>query len=143
MSTARKILIIDDDIISQNMIRTTLGQAGYSVNIASNGEEGIRKILEQPPDLIILDIIMPGLDGGEVAAILKNDPATKDIPIIFLSSLITKNDKKANTRKEAIVYLSKPYNRDELLNEVKKILLGINYQNRPEEGDREKNSIPE
>lgn len=123
---AQSILVIDDDIISQNMLRSTVTQAGYPAIVASNGEEGIKKAAEELPGLIILDIMMPGLDGGEVAAILKNDPKTKDIPIIFLSSLITENDKKANSRKEAIIYLSKPYNRDELLNEIKKYLLRKN-----------------
>jgi len=70
--------------------------------------------------------MMPGMDGGDVAAILKNDPTTKDIPIIFLSSLITGKENRTNTKKEAIVYLSKPYNREELLNEVKKYFLEVN-----------------
>jgi two-component system sensor histidine kinase/response regulator len=123
---AQSILIIDDDIISQNMLRTTLTQAGYSVIVASNGYEGIKKASEQVPGLIILDIMMPDMDGGDVAAILKNDPTTKDIPIIFLSSLVTGKENKTNSRKESIVYLSKPYNRDELLNEVKKYFLEVN-----------------
>jgi len=123
---AQSILIIDDDIISQNMLRSTLTQAGYSVIVTSNGEEGIKKASEQLPDLIILDIMMPEMDGGEVAIILKNDPTTKDIPIIFLSSLITGKAKISNSKKEAIVYLSKSYNTDDLLNEVNKYFLEVN-----------------
>ena len=123
---AQSILVIDDDIISQNMLRSTLTQAGYSVIVAFNGYEGIKGASERLPDLIILDIMMPDMDGGDVAAILKNDPMTKDIPIIFLSSLITGKENKTNSKKEAIVYLSKPYNRDELLNEVKKYFLEVN-----------------
>jgi len=122
---AQTILVIDDDIISQNMLRSTLTQAGYYVTIASNGYEGIKKASKEPPGLIILDIMMPDIDGGEVATILKNNPGTKDIPIIFLSSLITGKAKKSNSKKEAIVYLPKPYNRDELLNEVKKYFLEV------------------
>jgi CheY-like chemotaxis protein len=123
---AQSILVIDDDIISQNMLRSTVTQAGYPAIVASDGEEGIRKAAEELPGLIILDIMMPGMDGGEVAAILKSDPKTKDIPIIFLSSLITEKDEKTNSRKETIIYLSKPYNRDELLNEIKKYFLRKN-----------------
>ena len=123
---AHSILLIDDDIISQNMLRSTLAQAGYSVTVASSGYEGIKKASEQPPGLIILDIMMPDMDGGDVAAILKNDPTTKDIPIILLSSLITEKAKKSNSKKEAIVYLPKPYNRDELLNEVKEYFSEVN-----------------
>jgi len=123
---AHSILLIDDDIISQNMLRSTLAQAGYSVTVASSGYEGIKKASEQLPGLIILDIMMPEMDGGEVATLLKNDPATKDIPIILLSSLITEKAKKSNSKKEAIVYLPKPYNRDELLNEVKEYFSEVN-----------------
>jgi CheY-like chemotaxis protein len=123
---AQSILVIDDDIISRNILRSTLAQAGYSVIVAFNGYEGIKSASEQLPDLIILDIMTPEMDGAEVAAILKNDPTTKDIPIIFLSSLITGKDRKANSKKEAIAYLSKPYNRNELLNEVKKYFLEVN-----------------
>ena len=116
----RKILVIDDDIISQNLLRSTLTHGGYSVLVASDGDEGIRKAIEESPDLIILDIMMPGMDGGEVALVLRNDPQTKNIPLIFVSSLVTESQTKKNSRKDTISYLSKPYNRDELLNEVKK-----------------------
>jgi len=120
----QKVLVIDDDIISQNLLRSTLSQAGYSVIVASDGDEGIKKAAEELPGLIILDIMMPGMDGGEVAGVLKNDPETKKIPIVFLSSLVTESNKKANSKKDTITYLSKPYNRDDLLNEVKKYFLG-------------------
>jgi CheY-like chemotaxis protein len=120
---AQTILVVDDDIISQNMLRSTLSQAGYTVVVASNGQEGITKAVEGMPSLIILDIMMPDMDGGEVAVLLRGDPKTKDIPIIFLSSLITSKGTRVNSRKETLVYLSKPINRDELLNEAKKHLL--------------------
>jgi CheY-like chemotaxis protein len=90
----RTILIIDDDIISQNMLRSTLSKAGYSVIVASNGEEGIEKAFEHLPNLIILDIMMPRKDGDEVARFLKDSPQTSDIPVIFLSSLITDQEKR-------------------------------------------------
>jgi two-component system sensor histidine kinase/response regulator len=123
---AGKLLVIDDDIISQTLLRSTLTHAGYSVIVASNGEDGIQMAAAQQPNLIVLDIMMPGIDGGEVAIILKNDPKTKDIPIIFLSSLITEKVKKTNDKKESIVYLPKPYNKDELLNEVKNYFSEVN-----------------
>jgi CheY-like chemotaxis protein len=116
---AEKILVIDDDIISQNMLRSTLTQAGYSVIFASNGNEGLKKAVEELPGLIILDIMMPGMDGGEVASILKEDPKTKDIPIIFLSSLV-ENEQSKSCGLNRISFLAKPYNRDSLLNEIKK-----------------------
>lgn len=116
----KEILVIDDDIIAQNMLKTTLSKAGYSVIIASNGEEGINKAKEEPPSLIVLDIMMPGLDGGEVARLLKDDPKTKHVPIIFLSALISKKEENISSKKDMISLLSKPYSRDKLLNEVAK-----------------------
>ncbi|MGB7297204.1 MAG: response regulator, partial [Candidatus Aminicenantales bacterium] len=115
-----KILIIDDDIISQNLLRSTLSGAGYSVIAASDGDEGIEKALEHLPGLIILDIMMPGKDGGEVARLLKDNPKTAGIPLIFLSSLITEKDKRIGGKYDILSLLSKPFNRDELLNEVRK-----------------------
>jgi len=127
METSHKtILVIDDDIITQNMLKTALANAGYPVRVASTGEEGIRLAKEKPPSVIILDIMMPGLDGGEVARILKAAPETKDIPIIFLSSLISEKEEKVGGRSDMISFLSKPYNRDKLFNEIKRYLIKEN-----------------
>jgi len=117
-----EILIVDDEIISQNMVRTALTNAGYSVVTASNGMEGIKLAMERLPNLIVLDIMMPDIDGGEVAEILRKDPKTMNIPIIFLSSLVSKEEEKTGGRKDIISFLSKPYNREKLLNEVRKYL---------------------
>jgi DNA-binding response OmpR family regulator len=119
----QRVLVVDDDIITQNMLRSTLSQAGYTVAIASSGEEGIQRASEELPGLIILDIMMPGMDGADVASFLKTNSTTAKIPIIFLSSLITEKGKKNKTKNDATTYLSKPYNRGELLNEVKKYFL--------------------
>jgi two-component system, OmpR family, alkaline phosphatase synthesis response regulator PhoP len=117
---ARSILVIDDDIVTQNMLKLTLTQAGYSVITAGSGQEGIEKASLEHPGLIILDIIMPGMDGGEVAGFLQMDFETSRIPIIFLSSTIKENQTRPPGPKRTITYLAKPYDRDELLNEVRK-----------------------
>jgi CheY-like chemotaxis protein len=72
----KQILVIEDDPISQNMLRSTLTGAGYSTIIASDGEEGLRKAKETPVDLVILDIMLPGMDGGEVAGGRSSEPAS-------------------------------------------------------------------
>jgi two-component system alkaline phosphatase synthesis response regulator PhoP len=118
-----RILVADDDLISQNMLRSTLTKAGYSVSAASDGLEAVRLARDQHPDVIVLDIMMPGMDGGEVAETLKNDAQTRQIPVIFLSSLITEGEEKTSDEKDAASFISKPYNREKLLNEVKKLLL--------------------
>ncbi len=120
--TKKEVLIVDDDIITQNMLKTALGNAGYGFIIASNGQEALDLAAGKLPGVIILDIMMPDMDGGEVADILRQNPLTKEIPIIFLSSLISKEEEKASGRKDVASFLSKPYNREALLNEVRRYL---------------------
>jgi DNA-binding response OmpR family regulator len=120
----KKILVIDDDPVTQKMLASTLTQAGYSVTVAPNGDLGLIAALKEQPDLIILDIIMPGKDGIEVAGALGKNPKTREIPIIFLSILIPESGKMTKTEKDRFSYLSKPYNEDELLSEVKDYFVG-------------------
>jgi len=117
-----EILVVDDDIMTQNMLKTTLAKAGYNPIVASNGMEAIRLATERLPSIVILDIMMPGIDGGEVADILRKDPKTREIPIIFLSSLISKQEEKIGSKKDIVSFLSKPYNREILLNEIRNYL---------------------
>jgi CheY-like chemotaxis protein len=116
----KDILIVDDDYITLNMLKATLAGAGYGVLLASNGLEAIKVAKEHLPFLIVLDIMMPDIDGGEVASILKKDPQTKGIPVIFLSSLISENEQKIDHRNDFISLISKPYTRKKLLDEIRK-----------------------
>jgi CheY-like chemotaxis protein len=118
----KNVLIVDDDIVTQNMLKTALGNAGYALIVASNGREALELAAGKLPDVIILDIMMPDMDGGEVADVLKKNPRTKDIPIIFLSSLISKEEEKTGAKKDIVSFLAKPYNREMLLNEVRRYL---------------------
>jgi len=116
----KKILIVDDDIIIRNMLKTALANAGYTVITAASGIEAVKSSYEHLPFVIILDIMLPDIDGSEVANILKNDMKTKNIPIIFLSSLISEKEEKIGDKNEIVSFFSKPYIRDRLLNEVRK-----------------------
>jgi CheY-like chemotaxis protein len=116
------ILIVDDDKVTLKALETILMRAGYSVTPICLGKEAIRIARNNSVDLIILDIMMPDMDGGEVAHILKGDPKTKDIPIIFLSSLITKKEEKSSSKKDGICLISKPYDREELLDQIRSYL---------------------
>ncbi len=118
----KEVLIVDDDIITQNMLKTALGNAGYGLIVASSGREALDLAAGRIPDLIILDIMIPDMDGGEVADILKKNPRTKKIPVIFLSSLVSKEEEKVGDKKKIASFLSKPYNREVLLNEVRRFL---------------------
>ena len=118
----KEILVVDDDIVTLNMLKTTIAGAGYEVLPAASGREALRISKEHSPFVIVLDIMLPDVDGGEVANILKKDPKTKDIPIIFLSSLISEKDEKTGNKKDLYSFLSKPYNREKLLNEIRQCL---------------------
>jgi len=111
------ILIADDDPIILKLLEHDLTAAGYAVVQAQSGEAAIRLAKRIRPDLAILDIMMPGMDGGDVGQALKDDGATRHVPVIFLSSLVTKKDEVQEgpgTPDERIL-LAKPYDRDQLL----------------------------
>jgi CheY-like chemotaxis protein len=118
----KEILIVDDEIITQNMLRTALAGAGYAPVVAGSGAEAIRLANERTPSLIVLDIMLQDIDGGEVAGLLKKGPKTKDIPIIFLSALISESEEKKGAATDLESFLSKPFNRKKLLDEIKKYL---------------------
>lgn len=112
----KKILVIDDEKDVLDVLEKRLSVAGYRVIKADNGKEGIEKARSEAPDLILLDILMPDIDGGEAARILKEDSLTKDIPVIFLTCLYTKNDEvQSGHLSGANFFVAKPYNPEELL----------------------------
>ena len=119
----KKILVVDDEKDTLALLEKRLTVAGYVVIKADNGKDAISLAKTSKPDLILLDIMMPIMDGGEVAAILKNDPATKDIPVIFLTCLFTKTDEAQEGHTSGgNFFIAKPYNPQELLGEIKQQL---------------------
>jgi CheY-like chemotaxis protein len=109
------ILVVDDDKVTLRTLEKMLRCEGYSVIPLSLGREAIKIAKERSPGLIILDIMMPDMDGGDVASVLKNDPKTKNIPIIFLSSLVTIKEEQSSSKEHGLYFLSKPIERDKLL----------------------------
>src|SRR6188472_4812390 len=116
---ASKILIVDDDDSIRSLLQQELGDAGYIIEEARNGKEALAAVRRNRPDLIILDIMMPEMNGFDVAAILKNDPQTMDIPIIVLSIV---QDKIRGFRIGVDRYLTKPINTAQLFSEVGTLL---------------------
>jgi CheY-like chemotaxis protein len=89
----KKILIIDDEENFCNLVKKNVEMTGeFEVRAATDGDEGIKLIREIKPDLILLDIIMPGLDGGDVVSLIRSDESIKDTPIVFLTSLVRKDE---------------------------------------------------
>ncbi len=106
---AQKILIVEDDKFLRELIVKKLAKEGYEVSEAIDGEEGIKKIKSEKPDLILLDLILPGMDGFEVLSKMKDDPLLSSIPVIILSNLGQKEDVEKGLKLGAIDYLIKAH----------------------------------
>ena len=117
----KRILIVDDEPDVLTLLGERLSKAGYDVIKATSGKEAIETASKKLPDLIILDIAMPGVDGSEAASILREDPKTKDIPILFLTCLFTKSEEKVcGHLLGQNFFIAKPYDVTELLTEIDK-----------------------
>ncbi|MEW5900399.1 MAG: response regulator [Acidobacteriota bacterium] len=114
----KKILVVEDNRVTLRMLERTLSDAGYAVIPASDGREAVRMAKLRRPDLLILDIVLPGLDGIGVACSLRDDPTTEGIPIIFLSALLGKTKGQEIKPIEGTSFIGKPWKKDELLKEV-------------------------
>lgn len=102
-----KILIVDDDLPLLEMYEGRLQQEGYEVITAKNGEEGLARAVDSNPDLILLDIMMPKVNGFDVLDILKTTPETKNIPVLILTVLIQEQDKERGLKSGAADYIIK------------------------------------
>jgi len=122
--SGNKILIVDDELDVLTVLGARLSKSGYSVIKADNGKDALIMAKKEHPDLILLDIMMPDCDGGIVAQNLKNDPVTKDIPVIFLTCLVTKDEEaKVGHAIAGNFFIAKPYDPEKLLSEIKIHLL--------------------
>lgn len=119
---AAAILIVDDEIQNRKLLEALLRPEGYLTLCAANGEQALAAIAQRAPDLILLDIMMPGLDGYQVAGILKANPATSDIPIIMVTAQIDRSARLAGLNAGAEDFLTKPVDRDELWLKVRNLL---------------------
>ncbi|MDD5251645.1 MAG: response regulator [Patescibacteria group bacterium] len=104
-----KVLIVDDDAFLAGIYATKLELEGFEVASARDGEEGVKVALEEKPDLILLDVLMPKLDGFEVLKRLKSEETTKDIPVIMLTNLGQKEDVEKGISEGAVDYLIKAH----------------------------------
>ena len=123
MNQKTKILIVDDEPEVLWMLEKRLVNSGYQVVKADNGRVAIRLAREERPGLIILDIDMPEMDGGEVAAVLRESDETQNIPIIFLTCLFTPKEEERDGRVCGnSVFMCKPYDPKDLLEEIERLL---------------------
>ncbi len=119
-----KILVVDDDTKIQMVIRIMLQKKGYEVKCASSGLEAFQEIPTFGPDLVMLDVMMPGMDGYEVCRKLKSSENTKNIPVIMLTALGMGEDFEKAIENGADWYIVKPFNSRQLLSRVSMLLDG-------------------
>ncbi len=117
-----RILIVDDDVDTLKLVGLMLQRQGYQIVVASSGPKALALVQEEPPDLILLDVMMPEMDGFEVARRLRSDPKTADIPILMFTAKSQVEDKLAGFDAGVDDYLTKPAHPAELLARVKKLL---------------------
>lgn len=119
---AEKILIVDDDVDTLRLVGLMLQRQGYEISAASNGSQGLAKALEERPDLILLDVMMPDMDGYEVTRRLRKNPVTVAIPILMFTAKTQLDDKVTGFEVGADDYLTKPTHPTELQSHVKALL---------------------
>jgi signal transduction histidine kinase/CheY-like chemotaxis protein len=115
----QSILVVDDEKHIRDLLKQELSESGYIVREASNGKEAIDEVRKELPDLMILDVMMPEMNGFDVAAVLKNDPMTMDVPILILSIV---QDKERGYRLGVDRYLTKPIDTEKLFAEIGSLL---------------------
>ncbi len=118
------ILIVDDTETNIDILVNTLSR-DYDIAVAMDGESALEAVEEEPPDLILLDIMMPDMDGYEVCKRLKDNPETADIPVIFLSALTGADEKQKGLKLGAADFLTKPFNPSVIQDKVKQHLIAF------------------
>ena len=120
---AKKILIVEDDKFLRELISQKLLKEGFDIAEAVDGEEGVKKVKEEKPDLVLLDLILPGADGFEVLSKIKEDPTTAQTPVIILSNLGQKEDIERGLKMGAVDYLIKAhFTPGEIIDKIRMIL---------------------
>lgn len=120
---AKKVLIVDDSPTELAFVQQSLAGTGFDLATAVSGEEALEKVAENRPDLIVLDIILPGKNGFQVCRELKKAPATGDIKILLLSTKDQESDKFWGEKQGADAYMTKPFDPNELREKVAALVL--------------------
>lgn len=118
------ILIVDDSPTETRLFQSALVKAGYQVETAENGEEGVEAARQVHPDLILMDVVMPVLNGFQATRMLRKDPATADIPVVMVTTKDQQTDRTWGLRQGAVKYLVKPVGPVELVDTIETVLRG-------------------
>ena len=115
----QKILVVDDSKTELHHMSDVLGKRGYAVRTAENGEEALRRLEEDKPDLILMDVVMPGQNGFQLTRAITRDPRFSDVPVIMCTSKNQETDRVWGMRQGARDYIVKQVNTDELISKIK------------------------
>jgi len=118
------VLVVDDEEDIRLVLQARLETAGYQVQTAGNGMEALDRIRSSPPDLVVLDLMLPGIDGFGVCAMIKRDQRFSRIPVILLTARSQPQDRATGVALGADAHLTKPFRAEELLAEVRRLLNG-------------------
>lgn len=118
------VLVVEDSVTQREMITDLLRGSGLDVTVASDGMEALEQIQGRCPDLVVLDIVMPKMNGYEVCRRLKADPKTQDVPVVMCSSKGEEFDRYWGMKQGADAYIAKPFQPNELVGTVKQLLRG-------------------
>ena len=118
----RSILIVDDEEDVLELLQLVFESNGFVVRTAQSGKAAVTSAYEQPPDVIILDVMMPEMDGWQVLKTLKNDERTQQVPVVMLSARAERRDKMIGLQEGAEGYLSKPFSPAEVVREIQALL---------------------
>lgn len=128
----RRVFVVDDEPDVVGLLRTVLEREGLEVEVATDGRTALAGVLGRPPDLIILDLMMPGLDGFELLKLLRLDPTCESVPVLIVSARTQQKDQLSSLQLGANAYLCKPFSPRDLVREVHALL-----EARSEGGDDE------
>src|SRR5580704_8657433 len=123
---AKKILVVDDERHIVRLVQVNLERAGYTVVTAFDGKEALEKVESEKPDLVVLDVMMPYMDGFEVLKNLRKNPETRELPVIMLTAKAQDADVFRGWQSGVDCYLTKPFNPMELISFVKRIFSSQN-----------------
>ncbi|MBN2072231.1 MAG: response regulator transcription factor [Candidatus Krumholzibacteriota bacterium] len=119
----KKILVIEDSRLVSELLKVELGKRGYEAVVRDDGLEGLKTAKEIVPDLVILDVMLPSMNGFKICRLLKFDKRFKKIPVIMLTTRSLEDDKKIGMTSGADGYMAKPFNIDELVEKIESLTL--------------------
>jgi twitching motility two-component system response regulator PilH len=117
--TIRKVLVVDDSATDLKNLEQAVSAGGYQVITATSGTEAVAKTKSEHPDAVMMDVLMDGMNGFQACRAITSDPATKDIPVILVSSKGEKTDRIWGAEQGAKGYVTKPFTKDQILSELK------------------------